>query len=166
VSTGSLVLKRGFVGLAMTVLAAGCATPLVTAPVSAPPQSANSGATVAPRPADAALRIVAPTNGAVVKAGSVKVSINYSGPSLVPGAQATKLTDYHLHYFLDADPKPYLGTGLPIPSGRPDILHSAAAEVTFDNVTPGDHTVSIVLGGSNHISVDPPLVDQVSFIVQ
>jgi hypothetical protein len=172
VPIGSFVLKRGFIGFAMTLLAAGCAAPLVnTLPAAAPaapsnPQSASNGAAVAPRPSEASVSIVSPTNGEVVKAGSVKVSISYSGQPLVPGAQATRLTDYHLHYLLDVDPKPYLGTGLPIPTGRPDIVHSAATEVTFENVAPGDHSVSIVMGGSNHVSVDPPLVDQVSFIAQ
>jgi hypothetical protein len=94
------------------------------------------------------------------------VSIDYTGPQLVPAAEAKKLDDYHLHYFLDEDAKPYIGTSLPIPTGNPKIVHSAAKEVSFDNVAAGSHTVAVVMSGNNHISVAPPLSDTVSFTVK
>jgi hypothetical protein len=94
------------------------------------------------------------------------VSIQYTGPQLVPAANATKLDDYHVHYFLDENAMPYLGTLVPVPMGNPRIIHTANLQVTFDGVTAGPHTVTVVLTGANHISVVPPLSAQVAFTVQ
>lgn len=98
-----------------------------------------------------------------MNAGSVTVTVNYTGPPLVPAANATKLDDYHLHYFLDVDPNPYIGTTVPAPLNDPRIIHTAATTVTFDNVAAGNHTLAVMLSGSNHISVNPPLAVQENF---
>jgi hypothetical protein len=92
--------------------------------------------------------------------------VQYNGPPLVPAASATKLDDYHLHYFLDENPAPYIGTQLPVPMGNPHIVHTAALQQSFDNVSAGPHTVTVMLSGANHISVTPPLSAQVMFTVQ
>jgi len=92
--------------------------------------------------------------------------VQYSGPPLVPAANATKLDDYHLHYFLDENAAPYLGTLVPVPMGNPHIVHSAALQVTFDNIAAGSHTVVVALAGANHVSVAPPLSAQVTFTAQ
>jgi hypothetical protein len=84
----------------------------------------------------------------------------------VDAANATKLDDYHLHYFLDVDPTRYIGTTVPIPLGDPRIIHSAATSVTFDNVAPGSHSLAVVMTGSNHISVNPPVAEQESFLAR
>jgi hypothetical protein len=85
-----------------------------------------------------------------VPAGSVQVSVQYSGPQLVAAASAAKLEDYHLHYFLDENAAPYIGTQVPVPMGNPRIVHTAALQVTFDNVAAGSHTVTVMLSGANH----------------
>ncbi len=41
-----------------------------------------------------------------------------------------------------------------------------ALTATFDNVSAGSHTVTVMLSGSNHVSVTPPLTAQVMFTVQ
>jgi hypothetical protein len=96
----------------------------------------------------------------------VQVNVQYTGPALVAAANATKLDDYHLHYFLDESAAAYLGTQVPVPMGNPNIVHTAALQQTFDNVPPGSHTVTVMLSGANHVSVTPPLSAQVSFTVQ
>jgi len=128
----------------------------------APRTSAN----VAPRPGDVSLRIASPAPNDTPSAGALRVRVEYRGPGLVPGAESQKLTDYHLHYFLDEDAAPYLGTEIVIPSGNPKILHSAAQEVTFENVAAGAHTVTVVLTGNNHISVSPATSDKVTFTIR
>jgi hypothetical protein len=94
------------------------------------------------------------------------VSVQYSGPQLVAAASATKLDDYHLHYFLDENAMPYIGTLVPVPAGNPHIIHTAALQVSFDGVAAGSHTVTVMLSGANHISVAPPLSAQVTFTAQ
>jgi hypothetical protein len=106
-----------------------------------------------------------PTAALSVLVGSVQVSVSYDGPPLVAAANATRLDDYHLHYFLDENAAPYLGTLVPVPLGNPHIVHTAATQVTFDNVVAGSHTVAVMLSGSNHISVTPPVSDLVTFTV-
>jgi len=61
------------------------------------------------------------------------------------------------------DPTPYIGTTVPIPLGDARIIHSAATSVTFDNVGTGSHALAIVMAGSNHISVNPPLAENETF---
>jgi hypothetical protein len=101
-----------------------------------------------------------------VPAGSVTISIQFSGAQLVAAASATKLDDYHLHYFLDEDAAPYLNSLTPVPMGNPHIVHTASLQTTFDNVAAGSHTATVMLSGANHITVTPPLSAQVTFTVQ
>src|SRR5258708_5745005 len=104
-------------------------TAVAAKPATSPSAVASAGNVAAPKPAGATVAISSPKSGDQVSAGSVKVTVSYTGPALVPAAQATKLDDYHLHYFLDEDPGPYIGTTTPIPAGNPRIIHTAALEV-------------------------------------
>ena len=76
------------------------------------------------------------------------VTIDYEGPDLVAAAQATQLTT------------------TPLPAGNPRIIHSAYKQVTFDNVTPGNHNLAVLLTGNNHVSTNPPVVERLTFTVQ
>jgi hypothetical protein len=145
---------RAVAGIALCALVTACSA---TTP---------AGISVAPRPADATLKITAPASNGLLGGGSVKVSVTYNGPLLVPGAEARKLDDYHLHYFLDEDAAAYVSGARSIPAGNPRIVHSAAREVTFDKVEAGTHTVSVVMSGNNHVPVSPALIDTVAFTVQ
>jgi hypothetical protein len=149
---------------------AACVTPTVgPVPVPAPTAAIQPAAPVsaaAPRPIDASLRLISPQPSEVLSPGTITVKVSYTGPTLVPGAQATRVEDYHLHYFLDEDATPYIGKPRPIPAGNPHIVHSAATEVAFDNVAAGNHTIAVVMTGSNHISVSEPLSDTATFTVQ
>ena len=144
----------------------------VASPNAAPPSPAASPIAspapdqVAPKPANASLAIVEPAAGAPVAAGSVTVRVDYSGPTLVPAASATAIDQYHLHYFLDVNSAQYIGTTTPAPLGNPNIVHTAATTVTFDNVAPGTHQLAVALSGSNHVSVSPPLAAQLTFTAQ
>jgi hypothetical protein len=89
--------------------------------------------------------------------------MEYAGPALVAAANASKLDDYHVHYFLDEDATPYIGTALPVPQGDPYIIHSGDQQVTFDNVAPGQHTLTVLLTGANHVSTVPPISSQITF---
>ena len=144
---------RNAIVVCVTTAAVACAPAVTTNPAAA-------------RPNGAALKIVTPTQDSVLNGGTIKVSVDYTGPTLVPGAEAKKLDDYHLHYFLDEDASTYLSGGKSIPAGNPHIMHSAAKEVSFDNLTPGHHTLVVVMSGNNHVPVTPALTDSVTFTVQ
>jgi hypothetical protein len=139
---------------------------VLPSPGAAAVASPSPSGAAAPQPAAATLTISSPTPGQSVPAGSVQVNVQYTGPALVAAANATKLDDYHLHYFLDESAAAYIGTQVPVPMGNPNIVHTAALQQTFDNVSPGAHIVTVMLSGANHVSVTPPLSAQVMFTVQ
>jgi hypothetical protein len=130
---------------------------------SVAPSAVPASNVAAPKPANASLSIVQPAAGGTISSGSVTVVVNYTGPTLVPAASATALDQYHLHYLLDVDPAPYIGTTTPMPLNDPRIIHTASTQVTFDNVAPGPHRVSVIMSGANHVSVDPPVSQQITF---
>ena len=109
------------------------------------------------------VRIVSPSNGSTVSGPDVTISIQVTGTTLVPAADATKLDDMHVHYMLDVDPAPYLDGSTPIPMGNPDIVHTAALSQTFAAVAAGPHRVTVILGLSNHLAVQPPVAPAVTF---
>jgi hypothetical protein len=111
------------------------------------------------------ITITAPANGATVPGPDVTVSINVSGTTLVPAANATKLEDLHVHYVLDTDTAALTAGTAPIPAGDPKIVHSGATSNTFTGLTAGAHRVTVILGLSNHVAVQPPVAPSVSFTV-
>jgi hypothetical protein len=115
---------------------------------------------------EATLTIAQPPAGAKLSSGRVTVVVNYNGPSLVAANMASTLNQYHLHYFLDVDASPYFQRSVPIPLGNPSIIHTSNTQVSFDNVAPGSHVLAVVLTGSNHVSLKPPVAQQISFTVQ
>src|SRR5438105_9808970 len=111
----------------------------------------------------AQVTISSPANGATVTGPDVTVTINVSGTTLVPAAQATKVEDLHVHYLLDVDPSPYLAGTTPVPQGDPNIVHSGATAYTFHNVAAGPHRVTVLLGFADHRAVQPPVGPSVTF---
>lgn len=66
----------------------------------------------------------------------------------------------HFHVFVDKDPSRY--SGQPIPAGDPAIVHSSVAPIAPTGLTPGEHTIWIVLGNGNHVAFDPPVMDKLT----
>jgi hypothetical protein len=132
------------------------------------PNALTQGATspvptdVAARRPDATLTIAQPPAGATLPSGRVTVVVSYTGPPLVPAASATELNQYHLHYLLDVNANAYFQTNVPLPLGNSSIIHTSNTQVTFDNVVPGSHLLAVVLTGSNHVSPNPPVAQQIS----
>ncbi|MCC7370213.1 MAG: hypothetical protein IT306_17445 [Chloroflexi bacterium] len=113
-------------------------------------------------------RIVSPSSGENVTGSTVIVRWQTIGFTIVPAAQATNPTSpqqVHVHIFLDVDPTPYLGTGVPIPLNNPNIVHTANPVVTFQNVPNGTHRASLVMATGNHVSLNPAVMDVVTFTV-
>jgi hypothetical protein len=116
-------------------------------------------------PAGTQITISSPKNGATVPAGDVTVTFT-TAIDLVAAAQAKSLNDYHAHALLDVDPTPYLGTDVPVPAATDRIIHTGAKSVTFMNVAPGQHKLTVFLSFGNHTSVKPPVSDSVTFTAQ
>jgi hypothetical protein len=140
------------------------AVPSPAAAASPSPSPVAAGVVAAPK--DTEISITAPAPNASVPAGDVRVSYEVKGVSLVPAAQATKLEDLHVHVLCDVDPAPYLATTTAIPVGRPDIIHTGELQAACPGMQPGQRKVTVILTGSNHVSVDPSVSSTVSFTVQ
>ena len=98
--------------------------------------------------------------------GKLTVNVEYWGPRLVAPEPGLAVDEYHLTFFLDSDPTPYIGTLTPMPRCDARIVASASPQVTFPNVSSGSHSLAVVLAGSNRVSVNPPVATRVTFMVK
>jgi hypothetical protein len=157
------IISLPFGLLLIAVLACACAVlPDVLTHGAASPAPTD----VAAQRPEATLTIAQPPAGATLPSGRITVVVNYKGPSLVPAGTATELNEYHLHYLLDVNASAYLQTNVPIPLGNTSIIHTSDRQVSFDNVAPGSHLLAVVLTGSNHVSPNPPVAQQISITVK
>ncbi len=130
------------------------------------PSPVTTTSDVVTAPSGVTVKITSPAPNASVPAGTLRVTYDVIGATLVPAAEARRVEDLHIHVLLDVDPTPYLGTTTSIPTGNPNIVHTAAREAAFNDVRPGQHRVTIILSGANHVSLRPPVSDSVTFTVQ
>ncbi len=130
------------IALTITVLLAGCAaTPRTSGAQTSPVQG---GSTVVAGPT---IKVLAPLDGAVVKAGEIVIKLETTGlkfamPStkLVPG-------EGHVHFTLDSQP----------------IKMSATPDYALSGVTPGPHTLKAELVQNDTTPFDPPVLQTVAF---
>lgn len=119
-------------------------------------------------PKDAKVFIVSPADGATVdKTFTVKFGIE--GMALKPAGDQTAHSGHH-HLLVDVDKAPLSDTPLPtslmpengvaLPAG-PQVLHfgKAQSETTI-TLTPGKHTLQLVLGDAYHVPFKPAVESQ------
>lgn len=119
-------------------------------------------------PKDAKVFIVSPADGATVdKTFTVKFAIE--GMALKPAGDQTPHSGHH-HLLVDVDKQPLSDTPLPtslmpennapLPAG-PQVLHfgKAQTEATI-TLTPGKHTLQLVLGDKYHVPFKPTVESQ------
>lgn len=112
-----------------------------------------------PWPKDAEVYIISPADGATVSS-PVRVVFGLSGMGVAPAGVERKNTGHH-HLFID----------MPPPSGE-DLIYNLPAEDNLRHfgggqteamieLSPGTHTLQLVMGDANHVPHDPPLVSKV-----
>jgi len=127
--------------------AQGNATPATPPAATALPRT--------PAPAGAAVYIISPQNGAKVTS-PVTVRFGLKGMGIAPAGVVKENTGHH-HLLIDTDLPP---DNLPIPNDEKH-RHFGAGQTEADiMLTPGQHTLQLVLGDSNHIPHQPPVVSQ------
>jgi hypothetical protein len=107
-----------------------------------------------PAPKDAQVYIIWPHDGTVIYGGKLWVRMGLRGAGVAPrGADMPNVGHHHL--ILDADLPPF---DQPIPSDR-HYLHfgGGQTEVRLEGLTPGKHTLQLLLGDNYHVPHDPPL---------
>jgi hypothetical protein len=105
------------------------------------------------------VKILFPTEGAVVPVGDVVVAMTVTGARITAADDTQNPRTGHFHLYLDKVPE---HVGRPIPKGVEGIVHTA--ERTFAmKVTPGIHTLILVWAYGNHIPFNPWVSDTVMF---
>jgi hypothetical protein len=133
--------------LPLAVLLAG-ASALLPAAAQTPAAPAMART---PSPAGAKLYIVSPTNGAKVKS-PVTVVFGLAGMGVAPAGVKFDNAGHH-HLLIDTDAPKDLG--LPLPA-TDKIVHFGKGQTEASvALTPGTHTLQLVLGDHNHIPFDP-----------
>ena len=107
-----------------------------------------------PAPKDAQVYIIWPPDGAVIKGGKLWVRMGLRGAGVAP-KDADMANVGHHHLIVDADLPPFDEA---IPSDR-NYLHfgGGQTEARLEGLSPGTHTLQLLMGDHNHVPHDPPL---------
>lgn len=109
------------------------------------------------------IKITSPANGASTS-GPVMLSVDIQGVTVKAAAEGDPAA-YHYHALVDVDPATVVQPGQPLPTGQANIIHTANRTVELPNLSPGQHTVTVVLTRTDHVPLTPAVTDKVSFTV-
>ena len=109
-----------------------------------------------PSPPGAELYIISPKNGAVVH-NPVLVQFGLKGMGVAPAGVKFDNTGHH-HLLIDTDPPADAGAPLP---ATDKIVHFGKGQTeTTLNLTPGKHTLQLLLADLNHVPHSPPVTSR------
>jgi len=109
-----------------------------------------------PPPNGARVYIISPADGEVVTS-PVRVHFGLSGMGVAPAGTDRKHTGHH-HLLIDVDKLPPLDR--PLPSDAHHKHFGGGQTETEIELTPGKHTLQLLLGDGNHIPHEPALVSK------
>jgi hypothetical protein len=157
--TGALILTCGLLlACGQQEPAAPAAAPPAAAPVAAAPAAAAPAALTRKRaPAGAMAYIIEPTDGAGVT-NPVRVVFGLKGFGVAPAGVERDDAGHH-HLLVDTGMPANLG--LPIPNDD-QHRHFGGGQTEVElTLSPGRHTLQMLLGDHLHIPHDPPIVSSV-----
>jgi len=106
--------------------------------------------------ADASAYIISPTDGAAVSE-TFTVQFGLSGMGVAPSGVDEENTGHH-HLFVDVTKYPDFSAPLPTTD---HVLHFGGGQTETElTLTPGKHTLQLVLGNFSHIPFDPPVISE------
>jgi hypothetical protein len=155
----SLIRRRmmWLVVAAAGLLAEGAAAQGTGAGPAAPaPAATASGATRTPAPRDAYVYIGWPLDGATVNSNRVKVWFGTRNFGVAPAGVTMRNTGHH-HLLIDA-PLPPLDQ--PIPNDRNHLHFGLGQTETVIELSPGTHTLQLLMGDADHVPHDPPVMSK------
>jgi hypothetical protein len=109
-----------------------------------------------PSPAGAEVYIISPKNGAIVHS-PVLVQFGLKGMGVAPAGVKFDNTGHH-HLLIDTDPP--ADPSAPLPATDKIVHFGKGQTETTLNLTPGTHTLQLVLADANHIPHSPPVMSQ------
>jgi hypothetical protein len=104
------------------------------------------------RPAQAALYMISPADGATVTS-PVTVRFGLAGMGVAPAGVRSPDTGHH-HLLIDVDLPP---AGLPVPADDNHRHFGKGQTETVLELAPGTHTLQLILGDHDHVPHEPPL---------
>jgi hypothetical protein len=107
------------------------------------------------RPLDAKLYIISPQDGETVTS-PVTVRFGLAGMGVAPAGVASPNTGHH-HLIIDS---PTPDADHPLPKDDKHIHYGGGQTEASIPLTPGKHTLRLVLGDKDHVIFEPPLVSQ------
>ena len=110
-----------------------------------------------PSPAGAEVYIVSPKDGAKVKS-PVTVVFGLKGMGIAPAGIKFDNTGHH-HLLVDADPPADLSK--PLPADEHNVHFGKGQTETSLTLSPGKHTLQLLLGDHLHVPFDPPIASSV-----
>ena len=109
-----------------------------------------------PAPADAYCYIGWPSNGETVHTRHLKVWFGTRNFGIAPAGVEKPNTGHH-HLLIDVDLPPL---DQPIPNDKNHLHFGNGQTETFIDLTPGTHTLQLLMGDANHIPFDPPVMSK------
>lgn len=110
-----------------------------------------------PSPKGAKVFIISPKDGETVSS-PVTVKFGIKGMTLAPAGTKQENSGHH-HLLIDTDAPADLSQ--PLPSVPDKIVHFGKAQTeTSVTLTPGKHTLQLLLGDANHIAHNPPVISK------
>ncbi|HIE54864.1 MAG TPA: DUF4399 domain-containing protein [Chromatiaceae bacterium] len=103
-----------------------------------------------------ALYFITPKDGATVS-NPVTVRFGLRGMGVAPAGVAKPNTGHH-HLLIDVEELPPLDQ--PVPKDERHRHFGGGQTETTIQLTPGKHTLQLLLGDQNHVPHDPPLVSE------
>ena len=98
------------------------------------------------------LDITSPTEGEILRGGTVTVKVKAEGIDVVDYSKNLKLTpgQGHFHFFID----------------QGNYIYSYFPSYTYTNVPTGEHEVEVFLANNDHTNLNPPVVAKVKFVMK
>jgi hypothetical protein len=110
-----------------------------------------------PSPKGAKVFIISPKDGESVSS-PVTVKFGIKGMTLAPAGTKQENTGHH-HLLIDTDAPADLGQ--PLPTVPDKIVHFGKAQTeTTVTLSPGKHTLQLLLADANHIPHNPPVISK------
>lgn len=114
------------------------------------------------------MSIVSPAAGAKVKGPKVTVMVDVTGFKLVPANQAPVAGEGHVHFFVDT-PASTVPVGKVVPLDQANVYVHAGKEPFTSReleLSPGRHTITVVMADAAHIVVGQPQPASVTIDVE
>lgn len=136
------------------VLVAGCTSPVEpTTP------------TPTPVPSSPSLSITSPEDEATLPSGAVKITVEVQNFNLVSKLGTVSVPgEGHLHYYMDVTVPTEPGT--PAVTDPGTFAPTPETSYTWESVTPGVHTFSVMLVNNDHTPLEPPVLETVTVSVE